>query len=154
MTFTLLQNPPQDQESWRFTVPGNHLSLPRRRNEKNIYGKFLKFTADAITLEISQFPSNRILRSDDPKKFLLTSFEKLRFPEGGLRVTTDYITRMMKAGVFLNGVQYRFYHHSNSQLVSGTYSPVFQPLQVNSEAGHVSCGKQTTIPNWITGYMY
>lgn len=116
--YTLLQNPPQDLESWRFTVPNNHLALPRRRNEKNIYGKFIKFTADAITLEISQFPSNRILRSDDPTKFLLVSFEKLRFPEGGLRVTADYICRMTKAGLFLNGVQYRFYHHSNSQLVS------------------------------------
>ena len=95
--YTLLQNPPQDQESWRFNVPNNHLALPRRRNEKNIYGKFIKFAADAITLEMSQFPSNRILRSDDPAKFLLVSFEKLRFPEGGLRVTADYITRMMKA---------------------------------------------------------
>ncbi|KAI9462701.1 hypothetical protein HD554DRAFT_1441169 [Boletus coccyginus] len=27
---------------------------------------------------------------------------------------------MMKAGVFLNAVQYRFYHHSNSQLRSRT----------------------------------
>ncbi|KAF8439377.1 RNA dependent RNA polymerase-domain-containing protein [Boletus edulis BED1] len=118
--YTLLQNPTQDQESWRFTVPNNHFALPRRRNEKNIYGKFIKFTADAITLEMSQFPSSRILRSDDPSKFLLVSFEKLRFPEGGLRVTADYITRMMKAGVFINGVQYRFYHHSNSQLRSRT----------------------------------
>ncbi|KAF8555926.1 RdRP-domain-containing protein [Imleria badia] len=90
--------------------------IVQRRNEKNIYGKFIKFTADAITLEIEKFPSNRILRSDDPTKFLLVSFEKLRFPEGGLRVTAEYITRMMKAGVFLNDVQYRFYHHSNSQL--------------------------------------
>lgn len=91
MPYILLQNPPQDQESWQFAVPNNHLALPRRRNEQNIYGKFIKFTADAITLEISQFPSNRILQSDDLTKFLLVSFEKLRFPEGGLRVTADYI---------------------------------------------------------------
>lgn len=118
--YTLLQNPPQDQDSWRFMVPNNQLATPRRRKETNIYGKLIKFTAEAITLEIAQFPSNRILRSDDPSKFLLASFEKLRFPEGGLRVTADYITRMMRAGVFINGVQYRFYHHSNSQLVSNT----------------------------------
>lgn len=30
----------------------------------------------------------------------------------------------MKAGVFVNGIQYRFYYHSNSQLVSKGYSPV------------------------------
>ncbi|KAJ6607939.1 RNA-directed RNA polymerase [Mycena sp. CBHHK59/15] len=36
------------------------------------------------------------------------------------RPMTDqkYITRLMRAGLFLNGVQYRFYHHSNSQLRS------------------------------------
>jgi regulator of nonsense transcripts 1 len=40
----------------------------------------------------------------------------LRFPDSFLRVTGDYIVRLMKDGLFLNGVQYRFYHHSNSQL--------------------------------------
>ncbi|KAF9226166.1 RNA-directed RNA polymerase [Gyrodon lividus] len=114
--YTLLENPPPDQESWNFTVPPNHLSLPRRRNETKLYGKFIKFSAEAITLNILQFPSNRVLYSDDPTKFILVSFETLRFPESSLRVTADYINRMMKAGLFLNGTQYRFYHHSNSQL--------------------------------------
>ncbi|KAH7881903.1 RNA-directed RNA polymerase [Phlebopus sp. FC_14] len=119
--YVLLENPPQDQESWNFTVPANHLALPRRRrNDGSIYGKFIKFTAQAITLEVLKFPSNRVLHSDDPEKFILVSFESLRFPESGLRATTDYINRMMKTGVFLNGTQYRFYHHSNSQLRSRT----------------------------------
>ena len=110
-------------------VPQNHLALPGRRNERNIYGKLVKFTADAITLEIPQFPSNRILRSDDPTKFLLVFFERLRFPEGDLRATTEYICRMMRAGVFLNDVQYRFYHHSNSQLV-GDGDPDFSDAYI------------------------
>ncbi|KAF9237759.1 RNA dependent RNA polymerase-domain-containing protein [Melanogaster broomeanus] len=120
--YTLLENPPPDQESWNFTVPTNHLSLPRRRNERagKLYGKFIKFAADAITLNILQLPSNRILHNDDPSKFIAVSFETLRFPESSLRVTADYICRLMKAGLFLNGTQYRFYHHSNSQLRSRT----------------------------------
>jgi regulator of nonsense transcripts 1 len=34
-----------------------------------------------------------------------------------MRATTEYINRLMVAGLFINDVQYRFYHHSNSQLV-------------------------------------
>ncbi|KAL4068636.1 RNA dependent RNA polymerase-domain-containing protein [Scleroderma yunnanense] len=120
--YTLCENPPQDQESWNFTVPQGQLALPRRRKpgDIRILGKFIRFTAEAITLEIAQLPSNRILLSDDPSKFLLVSFEKLRFPQSGLRVIAEYITRLMKAGLFINGTQYRFYHHSNSQLRSRT----------------------------------
>ena len=80
-------------------------------------GKTIRFTAEAIILEIDQFPSNRILQDDDASKFILASFGGLRFPESTLRDTADYMNRLLKAGLFLNGVQYRFYHHSNSQLV-------------------------------------
>ncbi|EAU82968.2 RNA-directed RNA polymerase [Coprinopsis cinerea okayama7 len=61
--------------------------------------------------------SNRILHSDDPTKFILLALDRtFRFPDHPPRTTTEYLNRMFKAGVFLNGVQYRFYHHSNSQL--------------------------------------
>ncbi|KIJ58833.1 hypothetical protein HYDPIDRAFT_101927 [Hydnomerulius pinastri MD-312] len=119
--YTLLENPLPDQDSWNFNVPANQLNPSRRRNnDRRLYGKFIKFTAEGITLDTLQFPSNRVLHSDDPAKFILVSFEKLRFPESSLRVTADYINRLMKAGLFLNGTQYRFYHHSNSQLRSRT----------------------------------
>ncbi|KAI6025546.1 RNA dependent RNA polymerase-domain-containing protein [Pisolithus marmoratus] len=96
--YTLLPNPPHDQESWHFTVPQAHLALPRRRRDTDrIFGKFIKFTPEAITLDIMQFPSNRILHNDDPDKFILVSFEGLRFPQGGLKIIGDYINRLMKA---------------------------------------------------------
>lgn len=114
-SFTLQQNLPTDQESWRYTVPDAVLVLPKR---DGIFGKCIKFAADTIVLRISSFPSNRILHTDDPAKFVLMSFGDLRFPDTPMRVTSDYVNRLMKAGLFLNGVQYRFYHHSNSQLVS------------------------------------
>ncbi|KAG6331888.1 hypothetical protein ID866_7202 [Astraeus odoratus] len=119
--YTLLGNPPQDQEKWEFTVPESQLRLKKKRRDNDrIYGKFIRFTTDAITLDIDQFPSNRVLHSDDPNKFILVSFEKLRFPQSGLKVIGEYINRLMKAGLFLNRTQYRFYHHSNSQLRSRT----------------------------------
>lgn len=54
---------------------------------------------------------------DEPSKMILTSFENLRFPGQPARVATEYMIRFFKEGLFLNGKQYRFYGHSNSQLV-------------------------------------
>ena len=116
----LKENPPADQEAWRYQVPANALVSPRRKDK--IVGKTIKFTAEAITLSMDNLPSNRILQTDDPSKFILASFSDLRFPESSMRVTADYINRLMKAGLFLNGIQYRFYHHSNSQLVCVDFS--------------------------------
>jgi len=115
----LLENPLPDQKEWEFNVPQDQLELrkPGKPSGK-IFGKRITFTATAITLEIAELPNNRILQDDDPSKFIAVSFGGLRFPDAFLRVTAEYIQRLMEAGLYLNGVQYRFYHHSNSQLVS------------------------------------
>ena len=111
-----LRVPALEDESWEFHVPPDVLSFPSTSNKVN--GPVISFSIEAITLRIERFPSNRILNSDDPSKFILMSFNRtFRFPEQPPKVTVEYITRMMKKGFFLNGVQYRFYHHSNSQLV-------------------------------------
>lgn len=111
-----LRIPALDDECWDFHVPPDMLSFPLTPNK--IKGPVISFSIEAITLRIEGFPSNRILNSDDPSKFLLMSFNRtFRFPDQSPKVTVEYITRMMKKGFFLNGVQYRFYHHSNSQLV-------------------------------------
>lgn len=107
--------PPQDQETWIY----NNVPLGILRNvPRPGFGKCIKFTADVITIDINQLGNNRILQEDDTSKFIAVSFGDLRFPDCFLRVTADYIKRFLKAGLFLNGVQYRFYHHSNSQLVN------------------------------------
>ena len=111
-----LRVPALEDESWEFHVSPDVLSFPSTSNKVN--GPVISFSIEAITLRIERFPSNRILNSDDPSKFILMSFNRtFRFPEQPPKVTVEYITRMMKKGFFLNGVQYRFYHHSNSQLV-------------------------------------
>jgi hypothetical protein len=118
MKTVLQENPPPDQKEWRFTVPPESLQLRRPvKAPGTIYGKRIAFTAAAITLEIDGLSNNRILQDDDPSKFIAVSFGGLRFPDSFLRVTGEYIQSLMAAGLYLNGTQYRFYHHSNSQLV-------------------------------------
>lgn len=125
MKTVLLENPPVDQKEWKFVVSPDQLQ-PRRppRAAERIYGKRITFTATAITLEIGELSNNRILQDDDPSKFIAVSFGSLRFPDTFLRITGEYITRLMEAGLYLNGTQYRFYHHSNSQLVSTLCTPL------------------------------
>ncbi|KAF8156601.1 RNA-directed RNA polymerase [Crassisporium funariophilum] len=114
---TLRANPALDDETWEFKVPNDALTLPKNQKPTTIFGKVVSFSIEAITLRIEQFPSNRILNADDPSKFILMSFNRtFRFPDQSPKVTVEYIVRMMKRGFLLNGVQYRFYHHSHSQL--------------------------------------
>jgi|ERR1700722_2688916 len=120
--FVLRANPSKSDDSWRFELPEDALKKTSKKTPKKpkadvLYGKFIKFSPKEITFEISQLPSNRILRDDDESKFILVSFAELRFPDSGPSVGRDYINRLMKAGLFLNKIQYRFYHHSSSQLV-------------------------------------
>ncbi|KZT10828.1 RdRP-domain-containing protein [Laetiporus sulphureus 93-53] len=107
----LRENPRPDDDSWNFIAVMPTTIRPG-------YGKHILFSPQAIKLDITQFPANRILRADDISKFVLVSFESLRFPDTPFSATRDYLIRLFKAGLFLNGVQYRFYGHSNSQLRS------------------------------------
>ena len=119
MKIVLLENPPVDQGEWKFVVPPDQLQLWRPAKEPGrIYGKRVTFTAKAITLEVGELSNNRILQDDDPSKFVVVSFKDLWFPNARGRATGEYIQRLMEAGLHLNGTQYRFYHHSHSQLVS------------------------------------
>jgi regulator of nonsense transcripts 1 len=107
-------NTPEEVE-WKFNIPPNYMAVGLRRE------KMLKITfSDAgIVLDTDKISSNRILHSDDPTKFILLGVKRsFRFPDHPPKITTEYLIRFFKVGLFLNGVQYRFYHHSNSQLVS------------------------------------
>ncbi|KAK0493854.1 RNA-directed RNA polymerase [Armillaria luteobubalina] len=112
--YTLRADCTKDNDSWSFQVPPAFL-IPRQRPGR-IMGKFVRFDGANILLETTEFSSNRILQSDDPSKFILVAFGALRLPDTRLRESGEYIARFLKEGLFLNGVQYRFYHHSNSQL--------------------------------------
>lgn len=108
-SIVLRQNPIPEDDQWSF-----NLTLPRSRQGM---GKHISFSPEKITFDMIKLPQNRILQADQAEKFVLVSFEKLRFPERPAREATEYMIRFFKAGLHLNGIQYRFYHHSNSQLV-------------------------------------
>ncbi|KAG7097929.1 hypothetical protein E1B28_005240 [Marasmius oreades] len=119
----LRQQLTREDESWYFNVARDVLQTPPpktnpRTNEKTLFGKCIRFTVEKMVLQIQAFPYNRILHTDDPSKFIMCSFGDLRFPDTPLRTTAEYIMKVFKQGVWLNGVQYRFYGHSNSQLRS------------------------------------
>lgn len=101
-----------DEQEWKFNLDA---SLPPPRRGR---GKLLIFTPESLTLQIEEFSSNRILHQDNPEDFVLASFGALRFKDRPPSAAADYIQRVLVNGFFLNGRQYRFYHHSNSQLRS------------------------------------
>ncbi|KAG7440660.1 RNA-directed RNA polymerase [Guyanagaster necrorhizus] len=114
MPHILRANSAKEDDSWSFQVPP--ALLVSRQRQGRIMGKFVRFNGAEILLETAEFSSNRILQSDDPSKFILVAFGALRLPDTRLRESGEYIARFLKEGLFLNGIQYRFYHHSNSQL--------------------------------------
>ena len=122
MSLILRQNPSPDDTEWIFNV---RLPPPPKRPGMCVH---VAFTGEAIRLDWTLFPGNRIIQSDDPTKFVLASFDGLRFPDRPPSTNREYKIRFFKAGLHLNGVEYRFYGHSNSQLVgSWTCSIVRSP---------------------------
>lgn len=111
MTLVLRAGPSPDDTEWVFNV---RLPPPPKRPGMGVH---VAFTAEAIRLDWTLFPANRILQSDDTTKFVLASFDGLRFPNRPPSTNRDYKLRFFKAGLHLNGVEYRFYGHSNRQLV-------------------------------------
>jgi hypothetical protein len=112
----ILRKPDPSDNEWSF----QGIQLPKTRINKNgeYCGLLISFTPDAITLDSTQFPSNRILQTDNKELFILVSFGSLRFPDVYPSVNIEYIKRVLKAGLHINGRHFWFYGHSNSQLRS------------------------------------
>ncbi|KDQ12185.1 hypothetical protein BOTBODRAFT_57023 [Botryobasidium botryosum FD-172 SS1] len=106
---------PTNDVEWVFS-PGFPTTSVSRRGK--VLGKILTFKPDELTLGWGEFPENRILNHDDSSKFVLASFGGLRFPDTPLSATLEYAKRFLSAGLTLDGIHYRFYGHSNSQLRS------------------------------------
>jgi RNA dependent RNA polymerase len=119
---------PSDK-SWEFTVP----NLPRREatNAANLVKSISLVSSPSqqhIQLRLERAPTNRVTRTEPLHLFILIYFAKFRLrlpgtPESGgtahlapARDSTDYIARLLKTGIVLNGVSYHFFGHSNSQL--------------------------------------
>jgi hypothetical protein len=112
----LRKDPDPKDNKWEF----KDLRLPKsfQRDNGTFRGLHITFTPREIKLDLTDFPSNRVLQDDDKKLFVLASFAGLRFPDQGPSVNIDYLKRFLKEGLVLNGTHYWFYGHSNSQLRS------------------------------------
>lgn len=113
----LRYQPSIDDKEWIFTgVPTSLLSPPPSRSNRP-RAKLIIFKPDKITLQAAELASNRVVHHEDPAKIALASFDQFRFPDTKPSISSEYIFRLLKAGLFLNGTQYRFFGHGNSQLV-------------------------------------
>ena len=89
----------------------------------------------AIVLRYTNASSNRATKGEPLDKFVYITFAdfRLRHPASDSladvknetttvpathKESTDYVVRLLQAGMVINGVQYNFYGHSNSQLKS------------------------------------
>ncbi|PVG01695.1 RdRP-domain-containing protein [Serendipita vermifera] len=116
MPIILRHKPDPSDNEWIFQSVHLPKTGPTKSGEYR--GLHISFTPESITLDSGQFPSNRILQTDDKNLFILASFGALRFPDVYPSVNIDYIKRVLKSGVHINGRHFWFYGHSNSQLRS------------------------------------
>ncbi|KAI1386231.1 RNA dependent RNA polymerase-domain-containing protein [Hypoxylon trugodes] len=121
-----------DDREWQFNVPNlpNADKLNQRQFVK-VVTLVTKGSEQHMVLKLEHINVNRALRSDPLDRFMVVSLANFRpvsnvsTTEGALRPTTprectDYVIRLLRSGISLQGVHYNFYGHSNSQLKSRT----------------------------------
>ena len=82
-----------------------------------------KPTEQSLTLSLLRISSNRAISSQQLSAFIHISFEDFRLQtpdndQAPFRESADYVAKLLKSGIRMNGVHYHFYGHSNSQLKS------------------------------------
>jgi hypothetical protein len=91
-----------NDDSWKLTdIPAQFLA-PGSPNDRFL-GKIISFTSEAIILLHQRLTVNRVLAGDDPVMFILMSFEGLRSVEFTGKVTAEYLIRLFKEVLRLNG---------------------------------------------------
>lgn len=106
---------------WSYTL---HDLLEPAEADRNGLIKSCSLTANPterkIVLSFTQIPSNRAIAAKPLSNFVhFTCAEYPLHLEDGkatFRESADYIARLLKSGLFLNGCRYSFYGHGNSQL--------------------------------------
>ncbi|KIY70984.1 RdRP-domain-containing protein [Cylindrobasidium torrendii FP15055 ss-10] len=106
----------KDDDTWHFTIPHELLSSNQPGHGKMVQFKTVESGAK-IMFQMAKFSNNRVIQNDDINEFVLVSFSLPgRQAEWTLKDGGEYIARFLERGLFINDVQYRFYHHSASQL--------------------------------------
>ena len=127
-----------NDQAWSFTVS----SLPKSATlnaaglvkSVNVISNGSK---QQIVLRLIKAPNNRVIKTEPLASFISISFADFRLRHqtsdpsaqsqnqinsvpATQKESADYVVRLLRAGVEINGVQYNFYGHSNSQLKSRT----------------------------------
>jgi hypothetical protein len=131
--YTLQNSIKLDDRQWCYLVP--NLPNASSANDQGMIKTVAVVSNNVkqnIVLRFERASFNRAIAFDPLDRFILISFAdfRLRIPlsapggDGTLeklatpRESADYMVRLLKSGMELNGVHYNFYGHSNSQLKS------------------------------------
>lgn len=125
-----------ENQAWVYKIPS--LPPPSATNAENLI-KSISVTSNnakqEITLRFQQCSPNRAIIGHPLDRFITISFADFRLrvtnspaeEDGGelskpatARESSEYIVRLLRAGIYLNDIHYNFYGHSNSQLKSRT----------------------------------
>jgi regulator of nonsense transcripts 1 len=140
-----------DDREWKFQVP--NLPPARELDQRRLVKTLSLLTTNKrneIVLTLETALDNRAIRGDPLNRFLVVSIAEFRAQpraQGSQsspsdtrdtlqpvtpREFADYATKLLKAGVTLQGVHYNFYGHSNSQLKSRTCFLYAAPKEIIS----------------------
>lgn len=120
---------------WNYQVPG--LPSPAKLNAERCIKVIALETKDGkhrVSLRLQRMNPNRGITAEPLDKFAIVSISSFRSliyrGSGGNNATgnqpatarecTDYVVKMLRRGISIQGVHYNFYGHSNSQLKSRT----------------------------------
>ncbi|RDW87959.1 hypothetical protein BP5796_03653 [Coleophoma crateriformis] len=121
-----------DDSTWSYIVP--KLPPSEKTNSLRLIKSITVLStpsSQSIKLRFDTAPLNRVTCADPLHLFVMISFAgfRLQLPatDAGGRAqpapwadTMEYISRLLKTGIVLNGTQYHFFGHSNAQLKSRT----------------------------------
>lgn len=136
----LQENFQRDDQQWSYTVP--HLPKASTTDSRGFIKSINVVSNNSkqhIVLQYTKASTSRAIANDPLSSFVSVSFSdfhlryaiagKVQDHELGISATTlpataresaDYIVRLLRSGIILNGAHYNFYGHSNSQLKSRT----------------------------------
>jgi hypothetical protein len=119
-----------DDNSWSYTVP--NLPPSEETDSLSLIKSITVLStpkSQSIKLRFDTAPSSRVTWADPLHLFVTISFANFRLQLPATKTgqhakpapsadTIEYISRLLKTGIVLNGTQYHFFGHSNAQLKS------------------------------------
>ena len=123
-----------DDHEWAYSVP--YLPSTTTTNDQSLIKSISVTSTDSsqsMKLRLEKHSPNRGVEDAILDRYMTISFKNFRLQcpstelEEGVKTkpspmkdSNDYVVRLLRSGIILNGARYHFYAHSNSQLKSKT----------------------------------